>query len=568
MKNGGARPKAVQVGFEKNKPLVEALTDALKIKWDTEHELGWVMREVDGKRSNYYHFLITDKKTGKKYMPYVEVEDELGEKKRVYLDLRNMLFNPDFMRGKVIEIFFVYDHRDIEGTIKTRYDGVHASFQLDEFTGADTSMSDFAKVMRRHYAESMREDYRFLFLQLRARTLADSAGKAAILSPIFSFGGFAFALPAPDRAAILQEERTIAPGEALSAPTAAGSAWLEADAVGKGIAEETHCLIARMPVLSESQFKTGTMRLQEPVLKNSCQKAVAEFSAAAVHHDNAQTRKKETHKEAKEQRYEKNRKMPMANDSENMQQSKGKRKKKIAPVPFSALTSFKAVIFDLDGVIVDSEMVHPRTFELALARYGIKIDNAHWKRAYTGIGSYAIFDDLVKKYKIHEDARELVKKRNAIYLAEIRRNRLPVIEGFKEFRHELVQHGVKEAVASGGHTNHVEESLRSVGMGNTMFVSIEMVKKGKPSPEIFLRAAKRIRVKPSECIVFEDSLSGVEAAARAGMPCVALSTTMSARQLRGRATLIVKNYKSKKLKRLLDLLLARKNAPRASGRRR
>ena len=237
------------------------------------------------------------------------------------------------------------------------------------------------------------------------------------------------------------------------------------------------------------------------------------------------------------------------------------------PIPFSAISSFKAVIFDLDGVIVDSEMVHPRTFERALAKYGVKIKDSHWKRAYTGIGSYAIFEDLVKKYGIKEDARELVKKRNEIYLEEIKRNRLPVIEGFHEVHRLLVQSGVKEAVASGGHANHVEESLRSSGLKGVPFVAIEHVKRGKPAPEIFLRAAKRLRVKPSECIVFEDSLSGIEAAAAAGMPCVALSTTMQKKELRGRAALIVNNYRSKKLGKLLAALLAkREKGAQANGR--
>ena len=238
-----------------------------------------------------------------------------------------------------------------------------------------------------------------------------------------------------------------------------------------------------------------------------------------------------------------------------------------APVPFSALSSFKAVIFDLDGVIVDSEKVHPRTFERALAKYGVKIDSAHWKRAYTGIGSYAIFDDLVKKYGIKEDARELVKKRNEIYLDEIQRNKLPIIEGFAEVHLMLMENGVKEAVASGGHTNHVEESLRSVGLKNMPFVAIEQVLHGKPAPEIFLRAAKMLGVKPVECIVFEDSLSGMDAAARAGMPCVALSTTMNTRELRGKAAIIVKNYKSEKLKKIFARLIATRRDARTTGKR-
>jgi beta-phosphoglucomutase len=240
-------------------------------------------------------------------------------------------------------------------------------------------------------------------------------------------------------------------------------------------------------------------------------------------------------------------------------------KEKHSPVPFSALSSFKSVIFDLDGVIVDSEMVHPRTFESALAKYGVKISDHHWKRVYTGIGSYAIFDDLVKKHGIAEDALALVRKRNAIYLREIRKNKLPTIRGFPGFYKLLVNNNVEVVVASGGHANHVKESLRSAGMAHVPFVAIENVKRGKPSPEIFLLAAKRLGVKPSECIVFEDSLAGMEAASRAGMPCVALCTTMPARELKGRAGLIINDFRAARLKRLIALLLERKEIAKKPG---
>jgi beta-phosphoglucomutase-like phosphatase (HAD superfamily) len=95
-------------------------------------------------------------------------------------------------------------------------------------------------------------------------------------------------------------------------------------------------------------------------------------------------------------------------------------------------------------------------------------------------------------------------------------------------------------------------------LGKVPFVAIEQVKQGKPAPEIFLKTAKRLRVKPSECVVFEDALSGMQAAAAAGMPCVALATTLPGGKLRGKAALVVRNFRDRKLKRLLALLLAKR----------
>jgi beta-phosphoglucomutase-like phosphatase (HAD superfamily) len=123
-----------------------------------------------------------------------------------------------------------------------------------------------------------------------------------------------------------------------------------------------------------------------------------------------------------------------------------------------------------------------------------------------------------------------------------------------------LNNGIGVAVASGGHANHVKESLGSVGMARVPFVAIENVKHGKPSPEIFLLAAKRLGVKPSECIVFEDSLAGMEAASRAGMPCVALCTTLPRHELAGRAGLIIRNFKSASLGRLVASLLEKNDA--------
>lgn len=532
-------------------PIVDGITPALNIKWDKRHELGWQLIEVDGKRSKYYHFVIKDKKSGRKYMPYVEVDGEDGERKKIYLDFRNMLFDPEFMRDKAIEIFFVYDHRDLDNTIKTRYDGVHASFQLDEFTEADVNMSDFAKMMRRHYMGDMREDYRFLFLQLRAKAIADAARKPARIPSVFSFDGFAFSFSVPE-GKFRAEAPSNAPESAIAGPNIGNQEWFGAG-IGCHVVDDVAALIAQMPVLAEN--------VRTDACGNSRQDAIAGIAAAASGYQSSRMKQAGASQETGRIRVQegKNR-MPGNKNFEyashgSRKNSRGMRKKNFKPVPLSALSSFKAVIFDLDGVIVDSEMVHPRTFERALAKYGVKINNAHWKRAYTGIGSPAIFKDLIRRYGIKEDARTLVKRRNAIYLAEIRKNKLPIIKGFAEVHHLLVENGIKEAVASGGHANHVEESLRSAGLKGVPFVAIEHVKNGKPSPEIFLRAAKKIRVKPSECIVFEDSLSGVEAAAAAGMPCVALTTTMRARELTGRAALVVRNFRSRKLKKLLAVLL-------------
>jgi len=227
-------------------------------------------------------------------------------------------------------------------------------------------------------------------------------------------------------------------------------------------------------------------------------------------------------------------------------------------VPLSSLTSFKAVIFDLDGIVVDSEKAHLQTFNQTLAPLGIKIAERYWKRSYTGTGSRSIMEDVFTRNGMKESVSEWVAKRVEIYQKFVEKHGLPEISGFKNFNSYLVSQGVATAVASGGHNSHIQASLQSLGLPKMLFVGQENVSRPKPAPDLFLLAAKRLKAKPSECIVFEDSHVGIEAARRAGMPCIALSTTLPKKEIRGKAALIVSNFRSPALKKLLARLIRKR----------
>ncbi|MCX8197319.1 MAG: HAD family phosphatase [Candidatus Micrarchaeota archaeon] len=217
----------------------------------------------------------------------------------------------------------------------------------------------------------------------------------------------------------------------------------------------------------------------------------------------------------------------------------------------------KAVIFDLDGVIVDSEKAHLETFNAVLKPFGVKISPRFWRKHYTGIGSIKIFQDIAKRHKISANIDDLVKQRAKIYHEYIERHGLPAIAGFGKFYSFLAQNKIKAIVASGGHRKHIAASLSSLGLSSLPFVGLEDVSHPKPNPEIFLLAAAKLKVSPSECLVIEDSLSGLQAAKSAGMRAIALSTTLSARQLKGKANWVFKDYNSKGLWKLLGRLLKR-----------
>ncbi len=243
-----------------------------------------------------------------------------------------------------------------------------------------------------------------------------------------------------------------------------------------------------------------------------------------------------------------------------------KGKEQMKPVPLSALRDFKAAIFDLDGVVVDSEKAHMRTFNRVFSEFGVEVPPSFWKRNYTGVGSRAVMEDVFRRNGISAPVPEAVARRNGIYQSYVRQHGLPVIPGFIRTLEEVRACGIRAAVASGSHRATIGVSLNSIGVQGMQFVGHENVKRHKPAPDTFLLAAEKLGAKPSECIVFEDSLSGIQAAASAGMACVALSTTLPVSQLRSKAALVVKDFNSPKLRKLLSRLIAKRKRRKKGAR--
>lgn len=247
--------------------------------------------------------------------------------------------------------------------------------------------------------------------------------------------------------------------------------------------------------------------------------------------------------------------------SDSAQEGKGGKSK---PIPLSSLQNFKAVIFDLDGVVVDSESAHLRSFNRLLAPFGARITEKMWRENYAGMGSLAILKDVFARNGIKEDVHALMSKRAEIYHDVVVRDGLKEIQGFSQFFALLEKNGIKAAVASGGHNPHILASMMAINMPRVEFVGLEDVKHAKPAPDTFLLAAAKLGVKPSECIVIEDSLAGIKAAAAAKMPCIALTTTLPAEKIKGAATLIVNSHSSAKLKAAISRLIENNGKGKAS----
>ena len=211
----------------------------------------------------------------------------------------------------------------------------------------------------------------------------------------------------------------------------------------------------------------------------------------------------------------------------------------------------KAVIFDLDGVMVDSERVHIEAEKQTMLKYGVRISSEELRR-YTGTTARFMFTELVEKYKLNTTFEKIFSEKEEILFKLMEKNVQPT-KGIIELLEKLKRENIKLAIASSSHKRlitYVLEKLNIVDLFDSI-VSSEDVIYGKPNPEIFLRAANELNVNPVECSVIEDSKLGVEAAKSAGMKCVGYRNPDSGNQDLSKADVVIDNFSALNLRELL-----------------
>jgi HAD superfamily hydrolase (TIGR01509 family) len=198
----------------------------------------------------------------------------------------------------------------------------------------------------------------------------------------------------------------------------------------------------------------------------------------------------------------------------------------------------RAVIFDMDGVIVDSEPYSIQALLDILRQYGVEPTEDDLRRSY-GRRVRDDFIDYFFRYGVTADVDSAIAHKHARYY-HLAAGHLQPFPGVMPLLGRLRARGYRVALASSGDRVKVAFGMQALELNGTFeaIVSGDDVPHSKPDPAIYLTAAQRLGVSPTECIAIEDAPAGVEAVKRAGMRCIAVTNSVTREQLH-RADLIV-----------------------------
>ena len=180
-----------------------------------------------------------------------------------------------------------------------------------------------------------------------------------------------------------------------------------------------------------------------------------------------------------------------------------------------------AVLFDMDGVLIDSQPLHYLGDQQTLAAYGVSASLEEMV-PYAGTTNQHRFGLFRERYRLDAPIDEMIARREEIMIRLVRESSEGPVRGIPELLGLLRKAGIPMAVASSSSYPFIYAVLDKLALRDyfDLIFSGEHVPKGKPAPDVFLETAARLGIPPEECLVVEDSANGVLAAVRAGMRCI------------------------------------------------
>ena len=184
---------------------------------------------------------------------------------------------------------------------------------------------------------------------------------------------------------------------------------------------------------------------------------------------------------------------------------------------------FKAIIFDLDGLLVDTEVISYQIYKNILSQYGFDFTKEEYAQYYSGKTEFKNVSNLIEKYKLPWSLEDGLKKVISIEKNLISQG-VALKHGAKELLVYLKENKYKTAIAS---SSHKERALTILKQHNIIdyfdeFIFADEVQTGKPNPDIFLKTCEKLKEKPENCLILEDSETGIQAAYAANIPVICI----------------------------------------------
>jgi cytidine deaminase len=214
------------------------------------------------------------------------------------------------------------------------------------------------------------------------------------------------------------------------------------------------------------------------------------------------------------------------------------------------MKNYKAILFDMDGVLIESEYLMRASAIRALADYGVTAQHEDFLE-FTGMGEDRFVGGVAEKHGLvyKTEKKELAYD----YFGQKVKEEAHVPAGVKEMLDALHRKGLTLAVCSAADLRKVRYNLMAIGVDESIFSALVTgsdVARKKPFPDIYLEGAHRIGMAPQDCLVIEDAISGIQAAHAAGMDAVGVPTTFSQEVLQEKAN---PEYMLHKIRELTDL---------------
>ena len=216
----------------------------------------------------------------------------------------------------------------------------------------------------------------------------------------------------------------------------------------------------------------------------------------------------------------------------------------------------KAVIFDMDGVIVNSEPLHHLAYKKMFEEFKLDVSNSLYE-SFTGQSTYSICKQLCEKFDLKEDPNALMlSKRKHFKIIFENDSSFKMIEGALNLIKDYFENNLTLVLASSASMTNIDRIFKKFDLKKFFKAKISGadLKESKPNPEIFIKAAELSGFKKEECIVIEDSTNGIIAAKSAGIYCVGYNSYNSKNQNYDNASLVISDLNEIKFSKILKEL--------------